>query len=141
MISARTFQKAARLLTNPQEFSQVWAEALEKAHQYEQILRKVWEDFLTLFRLCKSWVFGEYRDVPTSSVIWALAAIIYFLNPFDLIPDILPGGFIDDIAVIGWVVKKIAPDLEKFRAWESAKKAGEEPPPTAGSPPPTNAAQ
>ncbi len=138
MISIRTFQKAARLLTNPQEFSRVWGEALEKANQYQKTLRKVWEDFLTLFRLCKSWVLAEYREVPTSSVVWALAAILYFLNPFDLIPDLLPGGFIDDIAAIAWVIKKIRVDIEKFRAWEHSKAEGEEPPPTAGSLPPTN---
>jgi uncharacterized membrane protein YkvA (DUF1232 family) len=29
----------------------------------------------------------------------AVAAIVYFLNPFDLIPDALPFGWVDDLAV------------------------------------------
>ena len=28
----------------------------------------------------------------------AVGALIYFLNPFDLIPDALPGGYLDDAA-------------------------------------------
>lgn len=39
----------------------------------------------------------------------ALGAILYFINPFDLIPDALPGiGYIDDIGVLTLAVQQIA---------------------------------
>lgn len=139
MITGRSIKKAALLLSDPVELTKVLNQARAKANKAQKALRKVWEDFLTLFRFCKSWVVGEYRGASTASLLWAIAAIVYFLNPFDIIPDILPGGFIDDVAVITWVIGKIGLDIQKFRQWESTKGGvGGALPPAAGSPPPTN---
>lgn len=142
MITGRTLKKAARLLANPAELTKVIGEAVAKANKVQKMLWKVWEDLLTLLRFCRSWVVGEYREVATTSVLWAVAAIVYFLNPFDIIPDILPGGYIDDIAVISWVLGKIRPDIEKFLRWERTKSgAGGALPPTDESPPPTSSVE
>jgi uncharacterized membrane protein YkvA (DUF1232 family) len=47
-------------------------------------------------------------------------AIIYFVNPFDLIPDFIPViGYLDDVAVIALAVASIHNDLDDFRAWEA----------------------
>lgn len=75
-----------------------------------------------LFRLVRHWVKGEYPNVPKRTIVWAVIAILYFLSPFDLLPDILPGGYIDDIAFISYVVKKIQEDLTKFAQWEAQEK-------------------
>ncbi len=139
MISGRSIRKAAHLLSDPVELTKVLNEARAKANKAKKALWKVWEDFLTLFRFCKSWVVGEYRGASTASLLWAIAAIVYFLNPFDVIPDLLPGGYIDDVAIIGWVLRKIQVDIEKFRLWEATKSGGGGAlPPADGSPPPTN---
>jgi uncharacterized membrane protein YkvA (DUF1232 family) len=38
----------------------------------------------------------------------ALGAILYFINPFDIVPDALPGiGYIDDIGVMSIAVQQI----------------------------------
>jgi uncharacterized membrane protein YkvA (DUF1232 family) len=48
-----------------------------------------------------------------------VAAILYFISPLDVIPDFIPGvGYVDDVAVIAWVLNSIAHDLDDFRAWE-----------------------
>jgi uncharacterized membrane protein YkvA (DUF1232 family) len=53
-----------------------------------------------------------------------VVAIIYFVSPIDLLPDWIPlGGFIDDAAVIGFVLKQINTDLEQFLKWEAVKKS------------------
>jgi uncharacterized membrane protein YkvA (DUF1232 family) len=52
----------------------------------------------------------------------ALAAVIYFLNPLDLIPDFIPGiGYLDDATVIAFVFSSIRKDLLKFLDWECQK--------------------
>ena len=51
-------------------------------------------------------------------MVLVISAIIYFVMPTDLIPDILPGGFIADVTVIGFVIKQIKADLDNFLAWE-----------------------
>jgi len=54
----------------------------------------------------------------------ATAAIIYFVNPADVIPDVIPlVGYVDDAAVIAWVVAAIRADLDAFRRWEGGGDA------------------
>jgi uncharacterized membrane protein YkvA (DUF1232 family) len=51
-----------------------------------------------------------------------MADILYFLNPLDLVSDFLPGaGLIDDMAMLGLVIRSIAKDLELFEVWEEQK--------------------
>ena len=96
--------------------------AMKKAKRRRGRLSEVWEDLMALLRLIGSWVNGSYREVPWESIIWAIAAVIYLLNPFDLIPDFIPVvGFLDDAAVIAWVIKLIKGDLDDFKAWEKTK--------------------
>ena len=72
-----------------------------------------------LSRLVKAYVAGEYRQVPTKTLISTLAALIYFVSPIDFIPDVLPVlGFADDIALIVWLFNSLNADLENFRTWE-----------------------
>ena len=51
-----------------------------------------------------------------------IGAILYFLNPFDAIPDPTPIiGYFDDVSVIAWVAKTLKDELDKFQSWESRK--------------------
>jgi uncharacterized membrane protein YkvA (DUF1232 family) len=50
-------------------------------------------------------------------------AILYFVSPIDLIPDWLPlAGFVDDAAVILFVIRQLKQDIDGFLAWENAQK-------------------
>jgi uncharacterized membrane protein YkvA (DUF1232 family) len=118
------FRKAERLLLHPEELLATLGAALGKAYARRKVLIRVFEDLLILFRFVRAWVRGDYRNVPRKSVLWALAAIIYFLSPIDIIPDFLPGGYLDDIAVIAFVVRRIRVDLDQFMEWEKARKKG-----------------
>lgn len=80
-------------------------------------------DLTSLLRLTHAWSTRRYHQAPWKSVLLAVAAILYFLNPIDLIPDALLGiGFLDDAAVIGMVVKAIHNELRRFERWDSAQK-------------------
>jgi uncharacterized membrane protein YkvA (DUF1232 family) len=51
--------------------------------------------------------------------------IIYFVSPIDLIPDFIPvAGYVNDAAVIAFVVRQVKIDLDKFTAWEAEQRAG-----------------
>lgn len=94
-------------------------EAYSKIDRHESALRRVSRDLRSMIRLARAWAAKEYRDVPWKSVVYIVAAIVYFLNPADLIPDVLTGiGFVDDAAVIGAVVRTVTEDLAAFRGWE-----------------------
>jgi uncharacterized membrane protein YkvA (DUF1232 family) len=80
------------------------------------------EKFLLLGRLVKAYVTGKYREIPWRTLLIVLAAIIYFVNPIDLIPDLVPGlGLTDDFGVLLWVYNSISGEVDKFLTWEKAQ--------------------
>jgi uncharacterized membrane protein YkvA (DUF1232 family) len=72
--------------------------------------------------LVRSYVKKEYTDIPTGSVIAIVSALVYFLFPSDVIPDIIPGlGFLDDAAVIAFCWKLVETDVEEYIKWRDKK--------------------
>ena len=48
----------------------------------------------------------------------AAAAVVYFVNPLDLVPDFLPLlGFVDDAAVIGFVVESLREEMRRYQGF------------------------
>jgi uncharacterized membrane protein YkvA (DUF1232 family) len=92
----------------------------EKVRENEHAVGKMKGDLLALLRLARAWARKEYRTLPWRSVLYVVAALLYFVNPADAIPDALMGvGFIDDLAVVSAVVRAIQQDLDRYRAWET----------------------
>jgi uncharacterized membrane protein YkvA (DUF1232 family) len=105
-------------------------EALKKAKAKEEKkgpLAEVWSNLNALFRLLQAYIHRDYTRIPWGSIVLVVVAIIYFVSPFDLIPDWIPVvGFIDDAAVIAFVLKQINTDLNQFLQWEAVKKSLDE---------------
>jgi len=98
-------------------------EAIKKSRRNKGLLAKCWDDLMTLIRLVRAYIKGEYRDVPWETIVWAIAAILYFVNPFDLIPDFIPGiGYLDDAVVIALAVASVRNDVDNFREWERSAR-------------------
>jgi len=75
-------------------------------------------------RLASAYASGKYREVPWKTVMTVLAAIIYFLNPLDLVPDFIPlMGLTDDFGVLIWVYNSIHGEINKFLEWEKSLTA------------------
>ena len=84
-------------------------------------LNSVKNDFKTLLSMLKASARGEYSGVSKATLLLSAGAVIYFVNPMDAIPDILPAtGLLDDATVIGVVVTSVKKDIEKFKLWNSA---------------------
>ena len=82
------------------------------------------EKVRTLLRMLRSYVNGEYRHIPWKSLLMIIGALIYFLMPIDLIPDIIPvAGLADDISIIFLVFGSINEDIEAFLEYEQSKRA------------------
>lgn len=111
--------RASKLLKDNEKIQETLKRAFEKALQYEGPISEVFNDLKLLLSLVKDYISGAYREIPYGSIIAALAGILYFLSPIDFIPDFIPGfGLIDDVFVIGFVLKKIHHDLEKYEEWK-----------------------
>src|SRR5687768_3907202 len=80
------------------------------------------EKFFVLGRLIKAYALGQYREVPWKTILLIVAAIVYFLNPLDLVPDLIPlTGLTDDFAVLLWVYNSVSNEVEKFLLWEQSQ--------------------
>ncbi len=91
------------------------------AHR-EAALVQVRSELYTLLRMVHAWARREYRVVPWRSLLYGVAALAYFVNPADLLPDALLGlGLVDDVAVIAAVARAIRADLDRFRQWEATR--------------------
>ena len=82
------------------------------------------EDLRLLQALCLAWWRGEYRQVSRQALLASVAGLLYFLSPLDALPDWLLGvGFLDDVAVLAWVMRTWAAELDAYRAWREARPA------------------
>ena len=125
----KTKSKAEEYARDPQKSMELLAEAAKKAKAKENNrgpLADIWQNLTALFRLLQAYTRHEYTDIPWGSVVMVVVAILYFVSPVDLIPDFIPvAGYVDDAAVIAFVLRQIKADLDRFIAWEAGQKAGE----------------
>ncbi len=81
--------------------------------------RKLVNQLKLAIELIKDYRNKSYTEIPWRSIGLIAAAILYFFNPFDIIPDILPiMGFADDAVLFAAVFKSVRDDLEKYAVWK-----------------------
>jgi len=69
--------------------------------------------------LLKDYRSKRYSDIPWRSIAMLTVSILYFLNPFDMMPDLLPVlGFADDAILFASLFKSIQSDLERYCLWK-----------------------
>ena len=52
------------------------------------------------------------EDTPAWARATIIGALIYFISPLDAVPDFLPGGFVDDLAVLGAAAAMVAAHIK-----------------------------
>jgi uncharacterized membrane protein YkvA (DUF1232 family) len=83
------------------------------------VLKKYTELGKVMFGMLKDYRKGVYTNVPWFTIAAIAFSFLYILNPFDLIPDFIPGiGYIDDFAVFTFGLKFIESDLHKYLDWK-----------------------
>ena len=68
--------------------------------------------------LINSYVKKEYTDIPAATIVAVIGALVYFVSPVDLIPDMIPGiGLLDDAAVVAACLRLVKGDLDAYSLW------------------------
>ena len=112
-------RQAQRVVGRDAPAGRILSVASQRLEGRPAALRGLLADVATLIRLAGAALGRRYR-LPGRVLVTVLAALIYFVNPLDLIPDAILGvGLLDDAAVLGWVVSRLRKDLGAFRDWES----------------------
>lgn len=110
------------MVTRNRPLGRLFAAAAAALQHPGRSLTAVAYDASALVRMARAAVTGRYRHLPRRSLIAAVAAAIYFLDPLDAIPDFIPViGFVDDAAVLAWVVSRVRKDLNEFLVWEAGE--------------------
>ena len=121
------FQKAASkaesYLGEPGKLRKLCEEAIEKINEIPRgPFADTWPYLMAMIRLIRAYHREEYRDMSRQNLLIVVAAIIYFVSPFDVIPDWVPVlGHIDDAFVVALALRSARADLDTFMAWETSK--------------------
>jgi len=102
-------------------------DALRKANSKRGALGETWEKFQLLFGVFKDWINGNYKEMPSRSLLMIILGIVYFVSPIDGVFDYIPfAGLVDDAAVAGFVISQVSVDLERYKLWKKRVEAEKE---------------
>jgi uncharacterized membrane protein YkvA (DUF1232 family) len=119
---AQAVKSAKSYVEDPQRLRALFQEAAKQAASLPRdSFQETWPYFQTMLRLIRAYYQGDYRNVAESTLVVIIAAIIYVVNPLDLIPDAIPAlGFLDDATVLALTVRRTRQTLDDFMTWETA---------------------
>ena len=117
----KRFQKRAEQSVEvPTHVQSIAQRAAEKLGKHKGRLHELRRDVPLLLRLTRAWARKDYTEIPWKSIVSVVAALLYFISPLDVIPDFIPFiGFVDDAAVVAFVLKSLRTDLSDFQCWEA----------------------
>jgi uncharacterized membrane protein YkvA (DUF1232 family) len=121
---ARAERNAKLFASDPKRVRRLAAKAAAKAASVPRdAFGENWPYLQTMLRLAYAHGHGQYREVSEDALLSILAALNYFVDPFDLIPDEIPFlGYIDDATVVDFAVAKAKQALDDFMIWESTSR-------------------
>jgi uncharacterized membrane protein YkvA (DUF1232 family) len=122
-IFALSQSKAGRILQSPGMLAAVLTGALARipvTGNSQSIFQKV----AISVRILKAWKEGVYPGMARAKVGLLVAALVYFLMPADVVPDVVPlAGWADDAAVLTWVFSALNNEIHQFLTWEKSQKS------------------
>ena len=118
-------EKAKKLLEDKDKMDR-FLERLEQKLKHIPVVGGILSEIPTLISLVKAFIQKKYLEIPIGSVIAIVGALIYFLSPVDLIPDLLPAiGLADDAAVLTLAFKLVHDDVVEFKDWREKNQSKE----------------
>ena len=98
--------------------------AIEEKVKGSGRLNRFATDIGLMFSLIRDYWQGNYRAVPWKTIAAVAGALLYVMNPLDLIPDLILGiGFIDDAGVVALCLKLAESDLHRYAAWKELQES------------------
>lgn len=128
MLFGKKKQKIDKKYVEEKALQTTEEDIVEVEHNEERIASKISESGMLekytelgklMLRMLKDYRRGLYKEVPWFTIASIVFSLLYVLNPFDLVPDFIPGlGYLDDLSVLGFAVKFIETDLHSYLDWK-----------------------
>jgi uncharacterized membrane protein YkvA (DUF1232 family) len=85
----------------------------------KNIFGKLLNQLSLAYEMIKDFKAKRYVDVPWRTVTLIIGAVLYFINPFDIVPDLLPIiGFTDDAVAFAAIFRSVQGDLLRYCEWK-----------------------
>jgi uncharacterized membrane protein YkvA (DUF1232 family) len=98
------------------------ADDIRKKFSRDGPLGRFLEDLELLLSIVRDFWSGAYRKIPYWAVSAIAFALLYVLNPVDLIPDVIPVvGLLDDAAVVAVCLMLVEQELHDYKQWRESK--------------------
>ena len=78
-------------------------------------LQKYFDDVSLYFQMLKEFFSGKYKSIPVGSIAAIIGTLLYILSPIDIIPDLIPGGFVDDLGILVACLNFTKFDVEEYK--------------------------
>ena len=116
----RWLRMALSYLTHPRRLRELLSSASQLLHRSGR--EKLRDDAMLLLHYATDVVTGRYKNYNTRAMLLVIAALLYLVAPLDMLPDILIGGFIDDTAVVLYIIHTIGNELQRYRPHHDADR-------------------
>ncbi|WP_048600251.1 YkvA family protein [Rubeoparvulum massiliense] len=110
--------RAKEVVANPKELSSLLHQVEAKSDGGGR-WQELKEQIHLLTQLVRDWYQGIYSQVDKRSLIFIVGGLLYFVVPFDLVPDwIIALGFFDDAAVIAFIIQQVQGEIDRYKEWK-----------------------
>ena len=121
----RIFERSKDFINNNEKVKALLKKVTDKLqvlHEDSEERNVFVSNIKLVMRMIQSHFNGTYPSFSNKSILLLIFSLVYFITPFDLIPDFIPAlGFTDDISVLYFVLQSLASDIENFKQWEKAQ--------------------
>lgn len=109
--------KAKQYINDSEGIKNLMAKLDDKMQSIPQV-GPVWDNLKSMISMLGAYSRKEYTDVPVRTIAAIIGALLYVLNPLDIMMDVIPVvGFADDIAIIVLAYNIAKPDVERYNNW------------------------
>ena len=100
------------------------ADEIGKKFEKTKAMKGLLDQGMVMIDMIKDYAKGNYREVPYWAIGAVALALLYVLNPIDVIPDVLVGlGYLDDATVVAFALKLIDTELNRYKTWREKRDA------------------
>jgi uncharacterized membrane protein YkvA (DUF1232 family) len=94
-----------------------------EAIMHNDTLKKYLEAIKLYFQMLGDIFTGKYKKVPMGTIAAIVGTLLYVLSPIDIIPDFLPGGYLDDAGIVALCLNFTKQDIEEYKKFKSTCSA------------------
>lgn len=111
-----SIKRAEKAVNNKGRLRSIVKDAGKKLKDDPEMAEGAISDLKLFLAMVKAWITGKF-SFQLRTIIMVVAALLYFINPLDLVPDFIIGiGYIDDASVIALVFRRMSKEIDRFKS-------------------------